>query len=362
MKRRNPIVGNDVVVGIDVDDVLAECIAGAARRWFEETGEYFDPYDVTGWVGSEAGFTKYFSDPTFVANQKVNPGAQRFVRELIKRGCDVMVVTAVPMCVAAERANWVLKNFPEIKPENILIGKRKDVVAVDIMIDDAAHNILSSPAKYPILVRKPWNKHVTGLMAANDFDELLHLVDTIMRQNGYSEDIYPKANAICLVGPSGSGKTEVIRAMQDCGYQVPAIYTTSNNKEPYYRKRTRKKFEEEKDHNFFAETTCYAGEYYGIRMQDMVHHMSNAATRLVIPIDVCGANALRRIYGERVKTVYLKRQRSELVANILTKDIDDEEKVMRILALDAEERNEELCDYSIAFTTVADVIRKMNNI
>ena len=81
--------------------------------------------------------------------------------------------------------------------------------------------------------------------------------------------------------------------------------------------------------------------------------------KLVIPIDVCGANALQRIYGECVKTVYLKRSRAELVMNILQKNIPEGEKTLRILALDGEERNEELCDYSVANTSIDDVVAQI---
>lgn len=354
-----------LVVGLDVDDTIGVCMAAALARWEKETGVSLTPYDVTSWVGAESGWTKYFEDPDFVANQPVVPGAQQFVRELIKRGCDVLITTAVPMHVAHVRAVWVQKYFPEIEPANFIIGRRKDVYALDVMIDDAAHNILNSKAKYPILMRKPWNQNVTGLMAANDFDDCLNLIDTIMRQNGYVEPVIP-TDVICLVGPSGSGKHDVVQALMEHGYTVPRIFTTNQSvTQNYYRVIPKDKFEYEKEMRHYAETTSYAGHYYGIRTEDMVGHMSARRTKpvkLVIPIDLCGANALQRMYGECVKTVYVKRPRAELVMNILRKPIPDEEKQLRILALDGEERNEELCDYSILNTSVAEVVQQIRAI
>lgn len=354
-----------LVVGLDVDDTIGICMAAALERWKKETGVSLTPYDVTDWAGDESGWTKYFDDPDFVANQPVVPGAQKFVRELIRRGCDVLITTAVPMHLAHVRAAWVQKHFPEINPGNFIIGKRKDVYALDVMIDDAAHNILSSKAKYPILMRKPWNQNVTGLMAANDFDDCLNLIDNIMRQNGFIESIVP-ADVICLVGPSGSGKHEVIQELRDRGYTVPRIFTTNQSvSQDYYRVIPKDNFEYAKEMRHYAETTSYAGHYYGIRTEDMVEHMSARRAKpvkLVIPIDLCGANALQRMYGECVKTVYVKRPRAELVMNILRKNIPDEEKQLRILALDGEERNEELCDYSILNTSVAEVVQQIKAI
>lgn len=351
-----------IKVGLDVDDVLAVCMAEAMIWWNRETGAALTPYDITGWACDDAGWTKYFVQPAFVMNQPVNDGAQRFVKEIIHRGCEVFATTAVPLNVAEARAQWIMKHFPEIKPENIIIGKRKDIYDVDIMIDDAAHNILNSRAKYPILMRKPWNQHVTGLMAVNNFEECLNLIDTIMRQNGYIESPEP-TDVVCLVGPSGSGKHDIINALRGEGYIVPRIFTTNPAvKQDFYCIVDKSAFEHEKAAQHYAETTSYAGYYYGIRMEDMVRHLSSSGRRIVIPIDICGANALKRIYGERVKTVYVRRHRGELIKNILQKDIPDDEKTLRILALDGEERNEELCDYTVIHTTTAGVMQQIKAI
>lgn len=351
-----------IKIGLDVDDVLAVCMAEAMIWWNRETGASLTPYDITGWACDDAGWTKYFVQPAFVMNQPVNEGAQRFVQEIVHRGCEVFVTTAVPLNVAEMRAQWIMKHFPEIKPENIIIGKRKDIYDVDVMIDDAAHNILNSRAKYPILMRKPWNQNVTGLMAANNFDDCLNLIDTIMRQNGYIQSPVP-TDVVCLVGPSGSGKHDIINALRGEGYIVPRIFTTNSSvKQNFYRVVDKSAFEHEKAAHHYAETTSYAGYYYGIRMEDMDRHLSSSGRKIVIPIDICGANALKRIYGERVKTVYVRRHRGELIKNILQKDIPDDEKTLRILALDGEERNEELCDYTVIHTTTAGAIQQIKAI
>lgn len=357
--------GRKFTVAFDVDDVLGVCAQAALDSWCQESGQTFSLYDITGWVGPECPWTKYFADPEFVLNQPVNPGAQRIIRELIHRGVDVMVITAVPMCVASARGEWIKKHFPEIPESNIIMGKRKDICAVDVLVDDAAHNILNSRAKYPILMRKPWNQEVTGVTAVNDFDECLNMIETIMRQSGFTNDTTP-TDIICLVGPSGTGKTEVISALHEAGYITPQICTTNQAQaasQSYYKYVERESFQQQKDAHNFVETTSYAGEYYGIRMETIVDIFTgpNKGRKLVIPIDICGANALQRAYGSRVKTVYIKRSRPELVAKILAKDISDQEKALRILALDKEERNESLCDACVVWSSlqqVVDEIRK----
>lgn len=354
-----------VVVALDVDDVLADCIKPAMERYNDETGSNYCHNDITAWAGAESGWTQYFADPGFVRNQPVANGAKSFVSALLQRGCDVMVMTAVPFNVAEARYEWIRTHFPEIKPENIMMGKRKDVCAVDILIDDAAHNILSSSARFPILMRKPWNKEVTGMLAANNFEDCLNLIDTILRQNGFQRNIVP-TDVICLVGPSGSGKHDIIGALCKEGYIVPRIYTTNPSvKQGYYTVISQDEFEREKDAHHYVETTSYAGFYYGIRCEDMVSLMCARRpvnSKIIIPIDVCGANALQCAYGERVKTVYIKRDRASLVNSILKKDMPDAEKTLRIIALDAEKKNEGLCDYSVQFTTIDEVVNSIKMI
>lgn len=347
-----------IKIALDVDEVLADCIGYAIKRFNKENNQQVDTFDIVGWAGDDAGWTQYFSDPEFVRTQPVLPGAQKFVQELSKRNCDILVMTAVPLNVVPERCAWLKRNFPEIKEENVIIGKRKDVCSVDILIDDGAHNVLSSPAKYPILMRRPWNQKVTGLTAVNSFDDCLNLVDTIIRQNGYSSNRDHKV--ICLIGPSGSGKTEVAKRLREEGYITPRIQTTSPREQEYYEKLTKEQFEQNLKMGAYAETTSYAGNYYGIRLEDMTQAMTQRKYKVVIPTDICGANALAKLYGSaKIKTVYLKRSRTDLVSGILKKDISDEEKSLRILALDSEARNESLCDETIEWTNADAVVAQI---
>jgi guanylate kinase len=341
-------------IALDIDDVLAVCIAYAISKYNKEHGCDETMNEVLGWCGPDVPWTKYFGDKDFVRTQPVSPGAQEFVRQLIARGCDVMVTTAVPAEVMAERFEWVRRNFPEIPAKNIVMSNRKDIFDVDIAIDDAPHNVLHSHAKYPVLMRRPWNQEVTGVTAANSFDDCLNLVDAIMRRDGQRK---ADADIICLVGPSGAGKHSVISEAVRRGYVVPPIETTNKMmKQSFYHPVEKKAFEYSKDQGEYVETTSYAGHYYGIR-----HNMIEDAPT-IIPIDICGAFALQRVYGDRVATVYLNRSRLELVSNILDKQLPDKEKALRIVALDGEERNASLCDVFLSFTNVEDVVAQIQAI
>ena len=170
---------------LDVDDLLMECTSYAIRLANEKYK--FDPpmtiYEKAHWgkLGTRAdSIYPYFSDAEFYRTQPVYPEAKEFVRKLSQM-TEVYICTAVPPEFMGIRAQRIREEFPEIPADHIYMGSRKDKIHVDILFDDAMHNILNSPAKYPILMRRPWNEEATGMLAVNNYDEFLKLVRSLRK-------------------------------------------------------------------------------------------------------------------------------------------------------------------------------------
>ena len=178
---------NRLKIGVDVDDVLYLCNQHAIDLLARERNiDGLDIFDIDAWGSGSANplldeRLAYFSRPDFVAGKPVIPGAQEFISQLCERG-EVFFVTAVGKSCMNERASRLVKDFPQVPERNIIIGARKDLVSLDILLDDGAHNILGSNAKYPVLFRRPWNNNLTGLLAVNSYADFLRLVDQISGQ------------------------------------------------------------------------------------------------------------------------------------------------------------------------------------
>ena len=99
------------------------------------------------------------------------------------------------------------------------------------------------------------------------------------------------------------------------------------------------------DNKEIFEWTVYAGEYYGSNSSEL-KEILNRGKNIVIPIDICGAISLKSMF-KNVFTVYVDRRKADLLRCIIERDISTDDKVKRIISLDAEMRNEEICDYSI---------------
>lgn len=352
-ERKIPVRRKPLRIGVDVDDVLYDCNQHAIDLLCAEK-EYspMSIYDISSWgsVGSILDARiDYFSRSDFVQNQPVLPGAQEFIRKLSQRG-EVIFTTAVGGACMSSRAERLMRDFPEVPERNIMVGARKDLLSLDLLLDDGAHNILKSNAKYPVLFRRPWNEQLTGLLSVNSFDDFIQLVDRI---GGYQEpgriDL-SRGGIVCLIGPTGSGKTSVVEALMKSGRFARPHTTTTRERRPgesdTYHFVSRDKFVERKERGDFLETTVYGGEYYGATREETEQIVSEGRIALM-PVDICGGISIKNAYPAHTALVFLLRARTKALQAILRRNCEEEEKILRILSLDAEYRNEDICDLTL---------------
>ncbi len=343
-------------VGLDVDDTLYECNAYALSIINERhpDEEPITINEITGWghYGRRADERiALYSDPEFVATQPIIAGAQKFVRELSKLA-DVFFITAVPACCMSARAERLIRDFPEIPAQNIIIGTRKEIMQLDILLDDGAHNISNSKAAYPVLFRKPWNAHLSGLLSVNSYSDFLHLCKMVRSSFTEKAPDLKDGGVLCLVGPSGSRKTEIAKELMRVSekYEKPVTSTTrprrENEEDDNYRFISEEQFFSERDSGHYIETTVYSKYYFGTS-PDEIAPIVERGHIAVLPIDICGAVTVKNVYRHRALLVFTNREKSEVVLDIVGRDIPDDDKMRRILSLDFEYRNAEICDVEV---------------
>lgn len=342
-------------IGLDVDDILYECNAYALELLNRAEG--IEPpltiHDIRAWGGNAGPADRrlrYFEDPEFVANQPILPGAKDFVARLCEVA-DVFFVSAVPPACMSARALRLAADFPQVPTKNIVLGHRKDLVHLDILLDDGAHNISDSPATYPVLFRKPWNTHLSGLLSVTGYDDFLHLVDMLRNSFTDTRPDLSKGGVVCLVGPTGTRKNEVARHLVRAHGMTKPI--TATTRPPYagegkcdYCFLTEAQFLAEQEIGGYLETTVYGGYHYGTRASEIDSVIGRGGVA-VLPIDICGALSLKNRYRSGALLVFLDRRRADVILDIVGRNLDARDKTCRILSLDDEYRNEELCDVSV---------------
>ena len=357
---------------LDVDDLLMECTSYAIRLANEQ--HRFDPpltiYEKDRWgkLGTRAdSIYPYFRDPEFYRTQPVYEGAKEFVRRLSQM-TEVYICTAVPPEYMGIRAQRIMEEFPEIPPEHIYMGSRKEHIHTDILFDDAMHNILSSNAKYPILMRRPWNQEATGMLAVNNYEEFLKLVEVIAEsysvQSGTAETEDP--NVVVLVGPSGSGKSKIATKLlaRTDRYEKLVSYTTKDptavEENKWYNYVSLDTFRSMCESGELLQSTMYAGHGYGSRRGD-VEKILSQGKRVLTTMDICGAMSLKT-YFKNVVTIYIKREKKALMGSILKKNSSIEDKVNRLTAIEYEQKNAEICDYIVDFDSYDDAVQQLCSI
>ncbi|MBE6628966.1 MAG: hypothetical protein E7629_08575, partial [Ruminococcaceae bacterium] len=297
----------------------------------------------------------------------VYEGAKEFVRKL-SRVAEVYICTAVPPQFMGIRAQRIMEEFPEISKNRIYMGAEKENIHTDILFDDALHNILNSSAKHPILMRRPWNQEATGMLAVNNYDEFLKLVQVIAES--YSAITQPRSaedpDIIVLVGPARSGKSKIASRFleENPDFEKLVTYTTKepsetpNNK--WYNYVSVEEFRSMCDSGELLSATTYAGNCHGTKRSDIEATFSRGK-RVVTTMDICGAMSLKTYY-KNVTTIYIKRDRKSLMASILRKDSSIEDKVNRLCAIDYEEQNASLCDYIISFDDYDDALEQLTEV
>ena len=349
---------------LDADDVLLDCNRYALSLLSQEDGVPYSIDRVTDWglLGiPEDRRLDFLNRRDFYQNQPPLPGAAAFLNSLMQI-CNVTIMTAVYPEFMGERIQRLSTLFPEFPMENIIMGKRKEMLTADVILDDGVHNLLNTGSTLPVLFRQPWNRHVSGICSINYYNEFLSLIN-IMAGNREDKSRVPKV--ICIVGPSGSGKHDLCDELCRSEDFVPIRTCTTAPNAGQNRSLSWDEFEKRSRSGFFLETTYYCSERYGLPAGDIDAALSSGKNAVAV-MDISGCMAVHNRYPGQNLIIYTDRSKRDCIASILDKKgLKKEHAVDRILSFDFEEKNKILADEIVSaspdgsFSEAAERIRDM---
>ena len=346
-----------LTIGLDADDVLFYCVSEALEIVNKKLGTNVSVNNITTWDLSDVDedvkkcFHETLNEEMLYINQKVIPGAVDMVDALLERGHEVVFVSAMKPQFMNIRAIRLKQNFSKVPESNIMLGARKDLVQVDVLLDDANHNLTKTKATYPIVFDWPWNQSLTGFLRVHNYDEFLEFIDQISSFVEPARKAIPgEPYAIALIGPSGSGKTALMNELcKNPAFGMTTSYTTRTqrpNEGDSYFFVSNEEFKDLEAKGKFVDTTSYAENKYGLA-KDEIERLWEKGKHAVVLMDISGAMNLKRVYGSRVATMFIRRGRQEVLSEIISRETSGDDKVNRIISLEKEYDNESMCDFII---------------
>lgn len=331
-------------IALDVDDTVMPYVPLLRDLLEEKYGIVKKVEDFTQWE-----FTNFPEDIRekilgIVGSGEILPlqypwlSSTRMISGFLKDGHKVVFASAVNSHNMTVRAAQISQHFPNV--DDVMLGNRKDLLECDFLLDDNADNILHSHAKYPVLLRRPWNQHITREMArcmgfriVNTHEEF----QSIVREKAMEAE----RQIVCLVGPSGSGKTAIANVLaQDQGYEIVRTATSRlrrPNEAPnaYHFIDSDEEFQAMVDRGEFLESTNYKGHFYGTP-KESVDQILREGKKAVMILDVNGADAVKKIYGKNVLISAVFRRFEDMQVAIDERQIPEKEKARRKDALQME--------------------------
>jgi len=176
---------------LDIDGVLADTHLELLKRYNNEYRTNLTKSDLLHWDLTKVqkkgtDMIKHFHTPGFFANLPVYEGAKQGVAALASIRCVELFIASASTTVGfSEKEQWAKQNFPEIPKDNIIFAVRKDLLAGDIMVDDALHNIASSICTSTIIFNQPWNSNAnllrTNLFRANSWNDVVRIIYCLLQ-------------------------------------------------------------------------------------------------------------------------------------------------------------------------------------
>lgn len=120
-------------------------------------------------------------EPGFYARLEPIDGAKQALKQMVKDGHDVRIVTSPwvsnPTC-ASDKLNWIVRNYGSHWGSRVVITTDKTLVHGDILIDDKPEVTgVAVPTWEHVLFDQPYNRDVSGRRRLVDWDAWRDLLD-----------------------------------------------------------------------------------------------------------------------------------------------------------------------------------------
>lgn len=178
-----------MIIGIDIDDT----ITNHCEVWFDIYNTHFKSDKDEQIKLSDAYKWDFYNE--YDNNTKIRlfdalqeqklyyeklellDDVSKVLKELIDSGNQIILISATKKEYQENKKTWILEQLPMLKEDNIIFTSQKNLINVDLMIDDNLE--YGSKFKCPfILFRRPWNigrekeLYTDNILICSNWDEI----------------------------------------------------------------------------------------------------------------------------------------------------------------------------------------------
>lgn len=190
----NYIDKKDFIIGIDADDTI-ENLLDAWCKWLNNKyPEYnFTAADITNWdlnkhyttLTEEQIFEPLFIDE-FFETITPKPDAQKYVKKLIDDGFTVFICTNSHFgTIKAKMEHMLLKYFPYLTWDDIILIKRKSLLKLNVLVDDYPKNLIHGDY-VKILFDTAHNRYIDdkqyNLLRYNNWEDIYNCINKLYEE------------------------------------------------------------------------------------------------------------------------------------------------------------------------------------
>lgn len=184
---------------LDQDQVICKWVERVLEWYNEDHGTGFTVNDVEDYWALETilgpqgrpFIRACMRWPEFYTRLDAVPGAIDGVKELMSKGHEVRIVSAVPKSAGIAyhgKCQWIRDNMPFFNLDCFYAVNKKDEVRGDLLLDDGPHNIDAfKSVGIAVVFDRPWNQKTEGHHRVKDWKSFLELVDSIQAERSLKE-------------------------------------------------------------------------------------------------------------------------------------------------------------------------------
>lgn len=188
-----------LTIGIDIDNVVCNSTEQVLKYINERAGTNLELSDITNYFIEDFLpdehrhlVSQAFHDKEMWRTVTLLPDVKECVERLQQLGNEIYFVTATTFANINKKSSFLRKHFPQINIDDRLINIRnKQLLRLDILIDDYLENLLYDRTYYSVAFDYPWNqtdKPLPMFTRAKNWNEVVQkvlMIESLIKENEY---------------------------------------------------------------------------------------------------------------------------------------------------------------------------------